>query len=343
MKQGRISVRRSVGIAVVLSLGLLIGGVADGNTVFSLTFGSGLTGNQTARDAFQAAADRWSAILRDPVTVNLFVDYQSLGANILGETSTTPLSYSYDTIRNDLAGGGEGKSYETALLPNLPTSAQLQVTLPKNFSVSDNMEITSANWKALGETTTATSDGSITFSSNFSWDFDPSNGITSGKYDFVGVATHEMGHVLGFFSAEDTVDLAMHEHKKGAVELLPLDLFRFNTDDLVGGFNFTTANRDLTPGVSQSFYDYDNSVLMSTGEYNGDGYQASHWKEQVPSLGIMDPAAASGEPLSIGINDRTALDLIGWDVAPAPEPATMLLVGTGVLGVVGWLRRRAVR
>jgi hypothetical protein len=49
-------------------------------------------------------------------------------------------------------------------------------------------------------------DGSITFSSNFSFDLDPSDGISAGDYDFVGIATHELGHLLGFVSGVDVLD-----------------------------------------------------------------------------------------------------------------------------------------
>lgn len=50
-------------------------------------------------------------------------------------------------------------------------------------------------------------DGSITFNSKRTFDFDPSNGITAGQFDFVGTATHEIGHVLGFISGVDILDL----------------------------------------------------------------------------------------------------------------------------------------
>lgn len=40
-------------------------------------------------------------------------------------------------------------------------------------------------------------DGYAGFSSTFPFDYDPSDGITSGTYDFVGVALHELTHALG--------------------------------------------------------------------------------------------------------------------------------------------------
>lgn len=65
---------------------------------------------------------------------------------------------------------------------------------------------------------------------------------------------------------------------------------------------------------------------FSTGSYNGDGRQASHWKDSL-GLGILDPTAAPGEVLFITPLDLRSLDAIGWDATSAavPEPSSLLL------------------
>lgn len=105
------------------------------------------------------------------------------------------------------------------------------------------MRLPVANARPLGlyPASGGTNDASLTFSSGFSWDFDRSNGISPGTYDFVGVALHEIGHALGFISGVDILDMNSQPIHGGATSL--------------GTF--------------------------STGVNFGDGRQASHWKDNL--------------------------------------------------------------
>jgi len=299
-----------------------------------LTFGPGLAGNIAAQQAFTRAAARWSAVLADPVTLKINVDYEPLGSGILGQTNATMLWGGYSEVRDLVANGADSGSSREGLLPQLPTIDQYSMYVPSNIPTwSGNASITQANYLALGGYHLTPSDGSITFTSNYAWDFDPSNGISPGTFDFEGAAVHEMGHVLGFMSEVDTVDYYLSQNQNVDPYPTPLDFFRFQTGDLGPGFNFTTTPRIMAPGGSQSFYYGDGSVPMSTGAYNGDGSQASHWKDNM-NLGIMDPTAAPGEVLNISENDLIAMDLIGWEVVPEPSTIILLLMA-GAMMIAG--------
>ncbi|QDZ09086.1 PEP-CTERM sorting domain-containing protein [Sphingomonas panacisoli] len=109
------------------------------------------------------------------------------------------------------------------------------------------------------------------------------------------------------------------------------------------------------------------NALFATGSYNGDGDQASHWKDASgvnacgPQLGIMDPTFCYAQRGEVTALDLAAFDAIGWNIAvnsrgsnylmntaqiyrqfattPVPEPTTwaMMIVGFGLMG--GAMRR----
>jgi hypothetical protein len=222
----------------------------------------------------------------------------------------------------------------------MPTAAQFNATVPAGFAFNGNVYATKANLKAMGFTgldaAFGVTDAEIAFSTAFAFDFDKSNGISAGQIDFEGVATHEIGHALGFVSAVDDVDFVM-PGTTNELEPAAIDLFRFrdgSANDPVTAADFTNFARDMVPGSPDIFdqvlggFGGDLEVLMSTGVDFGDGQQASHWKDNL-NLGIMDPSAAFGETLVMRANDLRLFDLIGYEIA-VPEPASLslLLLGT---------------
>ena len=77
---------------------------------------------------------------------------------------------------------------------------------------------------------------------------------------------------------------------------------------------------------------------MSTGQFNGDIRQASHWKDDLFTgqfIGIMDPTINFGTIEDITAADVRAMELMGYDTVP--EPATGSFV---VIVAIGLLARR---
>lgn len=315
--------------------------------------GPALAGNAAALAAFNRAAAQWEARISNPITVNITADLAPLGSGIIGSAGSVILQASYNTIRNQMVVSAALES-DDAIVAFLPTAATpFTATLPVGKSLDGNLLLTKANAKALGFTgleSFGVSDATITFSTAFSFDYDNSNGVTVGTMDFETVAAHEIGHALGFISSVDDVDQAQFEPVP-PTQFAPttLDLFRFNiANSPTTAAEFMTFARDMTPG-NNAVTDFVLPTLglsgtefrMSTGLTNGDGRQASHWKDDVLTgtyIGMLDPTLGFGTIQQISEADFRSLDLIGYNISAIPEPGTYAL---GMLGLASlyWLRR----
>lgn len=324
--------------ALVLSL-------AAASVVLSAQSANALTFNfvpaagmsQQAIDGFAAAGERWSSIFSDPVTVNISIDFRSLGAGILGQASSTSTAVTYTNTRsglsNDRVSADDFTAYgslpattgvkmlinRTANNPNGAGSATPYID-NDNDSNNVNLDVNYANARALGlvPAVNATSDAAIAFSSNFTWDFDPKNGITGGAFDFVGVATHEIGHALGFISGVDVLDTNSSGtfYNDDVFDYVSTpDLFRFSAQSISDGGAGTV---DFAADSRSKFFSIDGGATpladFSTGSVWGDGRQASHWKDNL-AIGVMDPTAAPGELMLITARDRQLFDVIGWNLS----------------------------
>jgi hypothetical protein len=89
------------------------------------------------------------------------------------------------------------------------------------------------------------------------------------------------------------------------------DLFRYsNSSSELGAI-------DLTTGKTEKYFSLDGGqteiAQFSTGEFLGDGFQSSHWKDDL-GIGVMDPTIGGGELVDITSQDLQLLDGIGWDM-----------------------------
>ncbi|MBL8202896.1 MAG: NF038122 family metalloprotease [Blastocatellia bacterium] len=281
-----------------------------------------------AKTAFILAAAQWEAQIKNPITIVLDVDYgptrfgQTYPSGVLGSTSTPTSTISYSQTRASLLASASSGA-ETSLYNALPSGASVTTDIGDVSNTSIVTPLQRAFGLLPADADPASNSGvpTIGFNSNFTFDFDPRDGITAGAIDFDAVAVHEMGHALGFTSNSGLYELQFFATRA----LTAWDLFRFRPGTTTE--TFTAANRILSSGGEHRFYDFQPELACSTGRPDasgGDGRQASHWKADELTgvyIGIMDPTLSSGQRKEMTANDLRLLETIGYRVSGTIQPA----------------------
>jgi hypothetical protein len=371
-------------LCVGTAIATLAAGAANAATINLIDLG-GVTGSQ-AEQGFKVAANYWGSLFTNTATINLGVKFAALPPNVIGSTGSRRADLSVATFENRINATKSGSAIDSALvLPPLTAGGITGLTVGVNGSGDNDTAITavlaptdaaartlyanSAVIKAIGGPLAAPNqlDGSVTFSSTFGFDFNPLNGIDAGTFDFIGVAIHEIGHALGFVSGVDFFDYYGYPNGPGRGALgydlndtsifSALDMFRYSApgvlDFRTGGTKYFSIDGGLTALQGNTF---------ATGQFNGDGRQASHWKDTAGCKvgnGIMDPTFCFGQKGVVTSRDLAAFDAMGWnlnvdaltyqhhstanilhDYLDLPEPSTWttMIMGFGFAGAM--MRRR---
>ena len=290
-----------------------------------------LQANAAAMAAFTRAAQAWEGLISSPVTLYIDADVgpnnfgQTWESGVLGATSSPSNTFSYSTVRQTLLAGANTAAKQ-AVYNALPASS---VPTDNGSGSASNVSVSSSIARAMGllDPTAQPTDGAarIGFNSAVNFDFDSSNGV-SGT-DFQSVATHEIGHALGFTS------------RSGGTLTTPAmwDLYRFRSGTTAA--TFTSAQRIMTlggPTTNSQYYFIPTGIQIGLSDggpdgvstNNADGNQSSHWRQASLNggvfagyIGIMDPRLPGGITRPITQADTDALNVFGYNsnlVVPTP-------------------------
>jgi hypothetical protein len=264
-----------------------------------------------------AVAQFFESTFTDPVTVNITVKYAPLGDD-LGRSEYDLDSYSYAQIRTALSHDSTTGN-DALALASLPADDPITVT--------HTYYMTPAEAKALALIgPSAASDGTATFNSNATFDFDRSDGITPGEYDFYGSVAHEFTEIMG-----RELNANGNEAQTGPTNgYYPFDLFKYTAPD-VRTFVGTVAGYFSPDGGATNL---NNFYPHTDGDFGDWAASAGHDSYRA----FSDPSVVN----AVTSADIAVMDVLGWDAKPSAgdvASSTVALASSG--GAAGPLSAHA--
>jgi hypothetical protein len=286
----------------LFTLGCLISTLSVQALTINVTYDASITNLANAAQveaAFNNAAQMFQGAYTNAITVNIGVYWGSTGPFSggigLGASSTALVGNpSYATLTNALraARTSLADTNSCASLPAVDPAAGTVWWIPR------------AEAKVLGllgvPKNDSVNDGDIGFASNLTYTFDATNRAVSGKYDFIGVALHELTEVMGH----------IYSLNVGGGGFVPFDLFRF-TNSNAHSYNTAATNAyfSVNNGTNVLKYFYTNINL-------GD---IQDWQSSTPP-DACDAFVSTGKQLFFSTNDTIVLDVLGYNLAPVSAP-----------------------
>jgi hypothetical protein len=244
-----------------------------------------------ASAAFDYAAGQIMALYSDPVQINIILA-ATTDPTVLGQ-SNAPLvgTFTYDQIRtllinDNTAHPSPDGTTSTAALPAVNPYACT------TFLVSRGLA------KALGNIPSdATNDGTFTFGTTHAYTYEPANRAVPGRFDFIGVAFHEITEIMGRVARLNQTGNCNR----------PFDVFRFlgaGTQSLI----FTDSN---------VYFSVDGGTTnLKNFNANGNGGDLGDWASG--SNDSFNAFSDSGVENNLTSVDVRVMDVIGWDLTHPP-------------------------
>lgn len=282
---------KKIFLAVFLFLFLQAGFVSA--LTFNISYDSSVTSLTNAAEvenAFVTATRLFSDLFTNVATINIKMYWGPVGPFTngisLGRSQFKLAGSSYAQITSALA-AHRASAADTNAVATLPVTdptggGPWYVPWPE------------ARILGIKATNDPTEDGEIGFSTNVTYTFDPNNRSVAGKFDFIGVAQHELSEILG----RDNAGLNQ------GLGFVPYDLFRFTNSGV----------RSLTiASTTNAYFSIDNGVtplkFFYSNHLSGD---IQDWQRtSIPDS--FDALSSSGHINPISTVDVTSMDVLGYN------------------------------
>jgi hypothetical protein len=259
---------------------------------FNLSFDSSMAAAPAGfSPAFNDAIQFYETHFTDPITINLQVGWGTINNQImapgpLGESGANGNGFiHFSQVKAALVGDAKSANDLTSVA-NMPAA---DPTGGANFVMAR------AEAKAMGLLAGNAQgiDGYVGFSSTAAFTFDPNNRATAGKYDFIGVAEHEISETMGRFG--------LGQNGVSSGRYGPIDLFRYLSHGVLDLMRANGAYFSIDGGTT--------TINTFNGTSGGD---LSDWAGA--TIDSYNAGPTIGKINAVSAGDLTVMDVIGYDV-----------------------------
>jgi hypothetical protein len=259
--------------------------------------GTGLTFNNTydasvssskdfaqIQSAMNYAEQQFQNAFSDNITINVTI--AASGTVNLGQSSNLlPYLSSYAGIKAALSNGASSATDLSAV-----------AHLGDPVGNTGVYYVTSVQAKLFGMigANDPSSDATFTFSSNQTYTYDPTNRAVAGKFDFIGVATHELSEIMGRSYGLGVASAG------GTPAYTVNDLFRYTAP----------GTQNITPYASGAYFSIDGGTTNLRPFNTTSPGDPQDWGPGTNDA--FNAAAASGVQLDFTPADHAAMDVLGY-------------------------------